>query len=329
MSTTERGRGAAELPLDSLGMFAAARSVPQATEAAILAAQDAALPDQRDVRAAVLVGEGSGRWAAEVVAAFCAPSAQVPVLVAAPGARPVFADESTLVVEIVATPSSGADAAVSPALVIGDALVPLGITVPHARAALGALPAAALVVLQRAGVADGVDRALDHAIVQLHRRRDELLPDGARADTAARKLARRIGRLFPAVYGEGDVGRLAARRWKQQCNVNAKAPAFCGALPDVFHDEVAGFGQHGDVTRQVLCAVLLRHDHESSRADAQFAALDEILVESMAAVHEVRAAGEGTLAQLLDLAYVGDVVSLELAAQEGLDPGPAPALQQP
>src|SRR5690606_7522876 len=101
---------------------------------------------------------------------------------------------------------------------------PLGITVPHPRVALGALPAATLVVLQRAGVVDGIDAALDRAVAQLHRRRDELLPADARADTPARKLARRIGRLFPAVYGAGDVGRLAARRWKQQCNVNAKAP---------------------------------------------------------------------------------------------------------
>ena len=36
------------------------------------------------------------------------------------------------------------------------------------------------------------------------------------------------------------------------------------------------------------------------------------------------AAGEGPVAQLLDLVMVGDMVSLELAAAEGLDPGPLP-----
>jgi glucose/mannose-6-phosphate isomerase len=44
-------------------------------------------------------------------------------------------------------------------------------------------------------------------------------------------------------------------------------------------------------------------------------------------VIEVRAQGEGELAQLLDLVLVGDFVSLHLAAREGIDPGPVPILE--
>jgi glucose/mannose-6-phosphate isomerase len=40
----------------------------------------------------------------------------------------------------------------------------------------------------------------------------------------------------------------------------------------------------------------------------------------------VRAAGEGDLAQLLDLALIGDFVSLHLAGNVGIDPGPIPVL---
>ena len=46
----------------------------------------------------------------------------------------------------------------------------------------------------------------------------------------------------------------------------------------------------------------------------------------MADIHEVQAEGDGDLAQLLDLVLIGDFVSLELAAQEGIDPGPVPTL---
>ena len=46
----------------------------------------------------------------------------------------------------------------------------------------------------------------------------------------------------------------------------------------------------------------------------------------MADVIEVRAQGEGDLAQLLDLALIGDFVSLYLAAAEDVDPGPIPVL---
>ena len=39
-------------------------------------------------------------------------------------------------------------------------------------------------------------------------------------------------------------------------------------------------------------------------------------------------AGEGDLAQLFDLALIGDFVSLHLAGNEGIDPGPVPVLDE-
>jgi glucose/mannose-6-phosphate isomerase len=60
----------------------------------------------------------------------------------------------------------------------------------------------------------------------------------------------------------------------------------------------------------------------------RFDVVRELLLEVVADVVEVRAEGEGQLAQVLDLILVGDVTSLHLAAQEGLDPGPVPALER-
>jgi hypothetical protein len=298
---------------DSLGFLTAASRVPEHTEAAVLATQDAPLPDAPNARAVVLVGDGAAGWSADVVAAIVAPRAPVPV-VSARGRLPAFARRDTVVVRLSAR-----------VVHVDDTAVELGIDVPHERAALGAMVASALTALGRMGLADGVEDDLDRAIAQLHRRRNAAFGD-APSDVDTSRLARRIGRLLPLVYGDGEVGALAAERWKQQCNVNAKVPAFARGLAEVAHDEISGWGQHGDLTRQVFCAVVLRHDHERADADARFATFVEVLEESLAAVHHVRAAGEGPLAQLLDLAYLGDLVSLHLAGQEGLDPGPAPAL---
>ena len=44
--------------------------------------------------------------------------------------------------------------------------------------------------------------------------------------------------------------------------------------------------------------------------------------EVVAARHEVRAEGDGPLAQLLDLVLVGDLVSWHLAQENEIDPGP-------
>ncbi len=136
-----------------------------------------------------------------------------------------------------------------------------------------------------------------------------------------------VGRS-PWCTGPGRLeGTAAALRWKTQVNENAKSPAFWATSPELCHNEIAGWGQHGDVTRQVMTLVNLRHDAEHPQVVRRFELVTELLREVVADVVEVRAAGEGELAQLLDLVLVGDFVSLHLAAHEGVDPGPVPVLE--
>jgi glucose/mannose-6-phosphate isomerase len=115
-------------------------------------------------------------------------------------------------------------------------------------------------------------------------------------------------------------------RWKGDVNENAKAPAFWNTFPELDHNEICGWGQHGDVTRQVMTLVELRHDFEHLQVARRVEATRAIVEETLAQVLEVRAAGEGRLAQLLDLMYVGDWVSVYLAHDAGVDPGPIEAI---
>ncbi|MER3453042.1 MAG: bifunctional phosphoglucose/phosphomannose isomerase, partial [Acidimicrobiia bacterium] len=115
-------------------------------------------------------------------------------------------------------------------------------------------------------------------------------------------------------------------RWKTQFNENAKIPAFWNTQPELCHNEVAGWGQHGDLTRQVVTLVALRHDDEHPQVQRRFELVYELMEEVVASIVEVRAEGEGMLAQLFDLILVGDFTSLHLAFREGVDPGPVPAL---
>ncbi len=139
-------------------------------------------------------------------------------------------------------------------------------------------------------------------------------------------LARRIGRTIPLIYGADGVAAVAARWWKSQVNLNAKAPAFAAALPGLAHDELAGWGQGGDVTRQTMSLVLLRHGVEDARTAGLFEAVRAATDEVMARIFDVRAVGEDDLARFFDLALLGALVSLHLAGREGVDPGPAPAV---
>ncbi len=163
---------------------------------------------------------------------------------------------------------------------------------------------------------------LDAAFSSLRRRRDTLLVPGSPAE----EVARRIGRTIPLVYGSTGVTAVAARRWKTQINENAKTPAFFAVQPELSHNEVAGWGQHGDVTRQVFSLITLRHDGEHPHVARRFELVVEATDEVMANVIPVWAEGDEDLARFFDLALFGDLVSLHMAGREGIDPGPVPAL---
>jgi glucose/mannose-6-phosphate isomerase len=196
------------------------------------------------------------------------------------------------------------------------------------RAALGALVAPLLVVLFRMGMLPEAHAGLLRAQQQLARRREQCKPAVEGERNLARELARKLGRTIPIVYGIGGLGGVAALRWKQSMNENAKAPAFWNEYPELDHNEVCGWGQHGDVTRQVFSLVELRHGLEHPRLEQRAVATRELIEEALVQVLTVEAEGEGRLAQLLDLVYVGDWTSYYLALDNDVDPGPIDAITQ-
>ena len=180
-----------------------------------------------------------------------------------------------------------------------------------------------MLVLEEIGLFAGASQWIQQAVDQLRRRRDSFERDG----NLAQQVAHRIGRTIPLVHGAQDLGEVAAYRWKAQINENAKCPAFSNVYPELCHNELAGWGQHGDATRQLITLVNLRHEAEHPQIARRFDLVVEALREVVADVVDVVAEGDGDLAQLFDLMFVGDMVSLHLAAAEGIDPGPIPALE--
>src|SRR2546430_1654583 len=81
-----------------------------------------------------------------------------------------------------------------------------------------AAPAAPpMIVLEELGLFPGAQQWVDFAVEQLRARRDALMAD----DSPAKQLAKHIGRTIPLVHGGGDVGGVAAMRWKTEVNENA------------------------------------------------------------------------------------------------------------
>jgi glucose/mannose-6-phosphate isomerase len=318
-------------------------------------------------RAVAAFGLGTGRMAATAAAALSAPDLAVPFWQGDGSAVPAFVGADTLVLAVsssggtaetleaaaeaddrgatVVAVGGGPDGAL--ARLADDAGFPWcpvhaggaggaggsggaggaggagGESRASARAALGAATVPLLVALARAGLRPDCAATVQVASEALARRRDALVAPGS----AAAELARRLARTIPLVYGSAGVAAVAAHWWKAQVNLNAKAPAFAATLPGLTHDELAGWGQGGDVTRQTMSLVLLRHAGEGPRAASLFAAVRAATDEVMADIFEVQGEGEDDLTRLFDLVLLGQLVSLHLAAREGVDPGPVPAVE--
>jgi glucose/mannose-6-phosphate isomerase len=297
--------------VDSEGMLDATLALPEQVAAAAEGARGLDdLPDREEIEQVVVLGMGGSGIAGDVLMAAAGPYLPLPVLVFRSYHVPAFVDEGTLVFAISfsgdteETVEAVTAAALQGARVVavtrggelghlaeswGVPMIGVPDDIPQPRAGLGALAIPPLVVLEEIG---------------------------------------RIGRTMPLLHGGGGLGAVAAQRWKTDVNENAKCPAFWNMQSELCHNEISGWGQHGDLTRQMFTLVNLRHDFEHPQVMHRFNLTAEMLDEVVSSVEEVQAEGEGELAQLLDLILVGNLTSLHMAFQEGVDPGPIPAQEQ-
>ncbi len=305
-----------------------------------------AFPRGDTIRNLVVLGMGGSGISGDVVAAAFNDELPVPITVLKQIRTPAFVGPETLAIaisysgnteETVSMASSAVErGAQLVAISCGGRLADVardagGLHLPcpaglMPRAAIGALVAPLLVTLYRTGLAPGAHANLMTAQAQLAHRRDRCVPSVTGAANVTRELARKIGGTIPIIYGAGSLGGVAAYRWKCDVNENAKAPAFWHQYPELDHNEICGWGQHGDVTRQLFSLIELRHGFEHKRLRLRIDATRDIIDECVHQVLPVEAEGDGRFAQLLDLMYLGDWTSCYLALQSDVDPGPIDAI---
>jgi glucose/mannose-6-phosphate isomerase len=332
--------------LDTTGMWDATASLPeQVFDASVAARGLEGLPDRERIENVVVLGMGGSGIAGDLLVASAGPFLPVPIVVVKGYEAPAFVGESSLVfaISFSGNTEETVEAAQSAAVEGGNMVIitsggELGRLaeswsvpwirvpddIPFPRAALGAQAIPPLVVLEEMGLFPGAQVWIDEAVEQLRKRRDQLTGE----KSPAREVAKSIGRTIPLIYGGGAVGEAAAKRWKADVNENANAPAFWNVHPELCHAEYQGWGQHGDVTRQVFTLIKLRHEFEHPQIARRFELTEAAHLEVLHGTEEIWAEGEGQLAQALDLMLFGDFTTLEMAAIEGIDPGPIDALEQ-
>jgi glucose/mannose-6-phosphate isomerase len=288
----------------------------------------------------VVAGMGGSGVAGDLLAALAFAASPVPVLAVKGDRLPAFVGPGTLLVAVsysgdtaetlsaveqglaagarlVAVASGGALAELaqahrSPLLAVEAppgrspraALWSLLVPVCSAAEAVGVLPPLRDQVLAAADTLDAEAAALGPAAPT----------DANPAKQAALRLLDRL----PVVWGSGQLGAVAAARFRTVCNENAKVSVVQAALPEANHNDVVGL--EGGLGRG-RALVLLRdeageHERDGRRVAAALEALG--VVDPV-----VRRTGEGPdLVRLARLTAFADFTSVYLAVARGVDPTP-------
>src|ERR1700761_5552922 len=180
------------------------------------------------------------------------------------------------------------------------------------RAAVAYMLVVAAEVAYLAGVAPRVHTELDAAAAFLIEQSEIL-------QQQAREIAAKIAGAVPVIYG-ADLPAPVARRWKTQVNENAKFLAWWGELPEADHNELLGWA--GSVGDERAAAIFLEDRDQHPRVARRFELTAKSVDPGAAAVARIETAGETRLERMLWTVMLGDLVTLELARQRGVDPLP-------
>jgi glucose/mannose-6-phosphate isomerase len=192
------------------------------------------------------------------------------------------------------------------------------------RCAVGYVTVAALEVAARCGAGPSLRSEIDVAAAHAERLVHEWGPD-APEGSRAKALAHALLGTVPVIAGSGPTGPVAYR-WKTQLNENAKTPAFANELPELDHNEVAGW--EGAPGLGPFSGVFLDDPDLHPRVRERLELTRAVVDQSASSTHLVEVAGQSRTERILALVVLGDLVSLYLAVLKGVDPSPIEVIEQ-
>ncbi len=159
---------------------------------------------------------------------------------------------------------------------------------------------------------------LERAMVHLRDLRDHYRPESPLRRNRAKLLASRLKGTTPVVYGAPPFDAIA-HRWQTQFNENAKMLAFSSPLPEADHNEIVGWAL--DARARRFTPILLRDADETPEMHRRLDATAAMFGKHTK-VEQVHDDDDQLLGRMLGTLFLGDFVSLYLAALRRVDPAP-------
>ena len=174
------------------------------------------------------------------------------------------------------------------------------------------------------GAAPGVHSEIDTATALLERLVERWGPD-APEDSQPKAIARALRGTIPVLHGAGPTVA-PARRWANQLNENANAAAWWSELPEANHNQICGW-ERGRAAAP-LSAVFLADPDQHPRVHSRIELTAGEVERAGVPVLRVESRGDSRLERVLSLVLLGDLVSVYLAALDGVDPTPVEPIER-
>ncbi|MDP3880328.1 MAG: bifunctional phosphoglucose/phosphomannose isomerase [Dehalococcoidales bacterium] len=327
--------------LDAEGMLVHLRKMPESCQQAWRTALEFDLPsDYSQIEKVIILGMGGSAIGGDLLKSLATAEARVPLLVHRDYDLPAFTDARTLVIassysgrteetlsafdKALRTPArklaitTGGDLA-DIAGQNGVPVLSIGYQAPP-RAALPFSFLPVLAFLQRLGFIADKSADVTEMVSVMRSLSARIKEDVPLSANPAKRLATRLYRHLPVVYGGGVLAEVA-HRWKTQFNENAKAWSFYEVLPELNHNAVVGYHFPQELAPQIA-VVLLRSASLFDRIKLRYDVTCQLLDQAKVGYEVIDADGNSPLSQMMSLVLFGDYVSCYLAFLYQIDPSP-------
>ena len=137
----------------------------------------------------------------------------------------------------------------------------------------------------------------------------------------SKRIAAEISTKIPCIYTE-PVLEPVGYRWRCQIQENAKQLAFHHVIPEMNHNEIVGWTN----SNPNLIPILIRKNSENDEIRNRFEALKNTAWRNVDII-EIFTRCKTHLAEILETIYIGDMVSIELAKLNRVDPTPVKVIE--
>jgi len=135
------------------------------------------------------------------------------------------------------------------------------------------------------------------------------------------EIASKLVNKVPCIYTE-PLMEPVAYRWRCQIQENAKQLAFHHVIPEMNHNEIVGWTK----SNPNMVPILIRRSDEKGEIRNRFEALKNTAWRNTN-IEEIFIKSETNLANIMEAIFIGDLVSIELAKLNEVDPTPVEVIE--